>query len=158
MTVNVFAFTCGTLTGPFGHLMEGGEGDIELPIPAFLIEHPKGRALFDTGMHPDCQHDPLARLGERLATLFQFAFRLPTLPRSRVVRWDREGENASAAVPAAVMALLPRWRAVSRARWGEEASSCTRAWGSVAASSATMARVRSVDRPSTTSTSMRPAG
>ena len=23
-----------------------------------LIEHPKGRALFDTGLHPDCQRDP----------------------------------------------------------------------------------------------------
>ena len=29
---------------------------------AFLIEHPKGLALFDTGLHPDCQHDPAARL------------------------------------------------------------------------------------------------
>jgi hypothetical protein len=24
----------------------------------FLIEHSKGRALFDTGLHPDCQRDP----------------------------------------------------------------------------------------------------
>jgi len=38
--------------------MEGGEGDITVPIPVFLIEHPKGRALFDTGLHPDCQHYP----------------------------------------------------------------------------------------------------
>ena len=45
--------------------MEGGEGRIRLPIPAYLIEHPKGTALFDTGMHPDCQHDPAGRLGER---------------------------------------------------------------------------------------------
>ena len=30
--------------------MEGGEGDITVPIPVFLIEHPKGRALFDTGL------------------------------------------------------------------------------------------------------------
>jgi N-acyl homoserine lactone hydrolase len=38
--------------------MEGGEGDITVPIPVSLIEHPKGRALFDTGLHPDCQRDP----------------------------------------------------------------------------------------------------
>ena len=25
---------------------------------AFLIEHPKGLAPFNTGLHPDCQHDP----------------------------------------------------------------------------------------------------
>jgi N-acyl homoserine lactone hydrolase len=55
--------------------MEGGEGDITLPIPVYLIEHPKGRALFDTGLHPDCQHDPAGRLGPRLAGLFGFAFR-----------------------------------------------------------------------------------
>ena len=58
MTVKLYAFTCGTVTGEFAHLMEGGEGDITVPIPVFLIEHPRGRALFDTGLHPDCQHDP----------------------------------------------------------------------------------------------------
>lgn len=42
-----------------------GEGDITVPVPVFLIEHPKRRALFDTGLYPDCQHDPAGRLGER---------------------------------------------------------------------------------------------
>ena len=51
MTVKLYAFTCGTVTGEFAHLMEGGEGDITVPIPVFLIEHPRGRALFDTGLH-----------------------------------------------------------------------------------------------------------
>ena len=58
MSVKLYAFTCGWLTGEFGRLMEGGEGDITVPAPVFLIEHPKGRALFDTGLHPDCQHYP----------------------------------------------------------------------------------------------------
>jgi N-acyl homoserine lactone hydrolase len=31
-------------------------------------------ALFDTGMHPDCQHDPAGRLGARLAGLFDFDY------------------------------------------------------------------------------------
>src|SRR5580692_12127903 len=75
MTVKLYAFTCGTVTGEFAHLMEGGEGDITVPIPVFLIEHPKGRALFDTGLHPDCQHDPAGRLGPRLAGLFRIGFR-----------------------------------------------------------------------------------
>jgi hypothetical protein len=60
MTVKLYAFTCGTVTGEFAHLMEGGEGDITVPIPVFLIEHPKGRTLFDTGLHPDCSPIPLA--------------------------------------------------------------------------------------------------
>ena len=60
MSLTSARFTCGTVTGEFGHLMEGGEGDITVPIPVFLIEHPKGTALFDSGLHPDCQHDPAA--------------------------------------------------------------------------------------------------
>ena len=38
-------------------VLRSGEGDITVPVPVYLIEHPKGRALFDTGLHPDCQHD-----------------------------------------------------------------------------------------------------
>src|ERR1700746_2224954 len=74
MMVKLYAFTCGTVTGEFAHLMEGGEGDITVPVPVFLIEHPKGRALFDTGLHPDCRHDPEGRLGTRLASLFRIGF------------------------------------------------------------------------------------
>jgi glyoxylase-like metal-dependent hydrolase (beta-lactamase superfamily II) len=75
MSLRLFAFTCGRLRGDLGRLMEGGEGEVELPVPAYLIEHPKGTALFDTGMHPDCQRDPAARLGDRLAKLFAFDYR-----------------------------------------------------------------------------------
>jgi N-acyl homoserine lactone hydrolase len=74
MPVKLYAFSCGWLTGEFGRLMDGAEGDITVPIPVFLIEHPKGRALFDTGLHPDCQHDPAGRLGERMSRLFQIGF------------------------------------------------------------------------------------
>jgi N-acyl homoserine lactone hydrolase len=75
MSLSLFALTCGRLSGELSYLMEGGEGRVELPIPAYLIEHPKGRVLFDTGMHPDCQHDPAGRLGQRLAGLFAFDYR-----------------------------------------------------------------------------------
>jgi len=73
MAIRLFAFTCGTVTGEFARLMEGGAGDITMPVPVFLIEHPKGRALFDTGLHPDCRHDAAVRLGPRLAALFRIA-------------------------------------------------------------------------------------
>ncbi len=75
MSLSVFALTCGHLEGDFGHLMVGGEGRVRVPIPAYLIEHPKGSALFDTGMHTDCQHDPAGRVGPRIAGLFDFDFR-----------------------------------------------------------------------------------
>ena len=65
MSLAVYALTCGHLTGDFSRLMEGGEGRIRLPIPAYLIEHPKGIALFDTGMHPDCQRGHRCRINER---------------------------------------------------------------------------------------------
>ncbi|HEY1794493.1 MAG TPA: N-acyl homoserine lactonase family protein [Stellaceae bacterium] len=74
MSVQLHAFTCGTVTGEFGRLMEGGEGDVTVPIPVFLIEHPKGTAVFDSGLHPDCQHDAPTRLGERLTKLFRVGY------------------------------------------------------------------------------------
>ena len=56
MTVKLYAFTCGTVTGEFGRLMEGGEGDITLPVPVFLIEHPKGQSrvarVLRNALHP----------------------------------------------------------------------------------------------------------
>ena len=75
MSIRLHAFTCGTVTGDFGRLMEGGEGEVTVPVPVFLIEHPKGTAVFDTGLHPDCQHDAAARLGPRLTSLFRIGFK-----------------------------------------------------------------------------------
>jgi N-acyl homoserine lactone hydrolase len=74
MGVKLYAMTCGHITGKLGYLMEGGEGEARLPIPAYLIEHSKGLALFDTGMHPDCQRDPIARVGARVKDLFRFHY------------------------------------------------------------------------------------
>ena len=90
MSLQVYAFTCGTVTGEFGHLMEGGEGEITVPVPVFLIEHPKGTALFDTGLHPDCQRDPAGRLGERLAKLFRIGFEPGEDISARLTAIDRD--------------------------------------------------------------------
>src|SRR6202022_2250794 len=54
MSVKLYAFTCGTVTGEFAHLMEGGDGDITVPIPVFLIEHPKGRGSAGEGSDASC--------------------------------------------------------------------------------------------------------
>jgi N-acyl homoserine lactone hydrolase len=31
--------------------------------------------VFDTPMHPDCQHDPAQRIGSRIAGLFSFRYK-----------------------------------------------------------------------------------
>ncbi|MFD2232313.1 N-acyl homoserine lactonase family protein [Phaeospirillum tilakii] len=74
MSLKIFAFSCGTMTAEFARVMDGGAGDVTMPIPAFLIEHPKGRALFDTGPHPDCQRDPTARIGKEMASAYRLSF------------------------------------------------------------------------------------
>jgi glyoxylase-like metal-dependent hydrolase (beta-lactamase superfamily II) len=119
--------TCGRLSGDLGYLMEGGEGRADLPIPAYLIEHPKGTVLFDTGLHPDCQHDPAARVGTRLTGLFSFDFhpgeevsaRLETIGRDPAkidiivnshFHFDHVGGNAL--IPNATMVVQKReWEA-----------------------------------------------
>ena len=65
MTVKLYAMTCGRLVGRLKDMIEGEDGQVELPIPSYLIEHPKGRALFDTGMHPQLRSDAAGRIGER---------------------------------------------------------------------------------------------
>jgi glyoxylase-like metal-dependent hydrolase (beta-lactamase superfamily II) len=73
MTVKLYALTCGRLNGPFDSMMEGAQGRVDLPVPVFLIEHPKGRALYDTGMHPQLRTDAKSRVSERLVNMFDFS-------------------------------------------------------------------------------------
>ena len=63
MSVSLFAMTCGWLSGPLGAFLEGESGRIRVPVPCYLIDHPKGKILFDSGLHVDTQSDPAARLG-----------------------------------------------------------------------------------------------
>lgn len=74
MTVRMLAMTCGWLTGPMAGFLAGELGRLRVPVPCFLIEHPKGRVLFDSGLHPDCGTDPAARLGAA-ATVFDVEFK-----------------------------------------------------------------------------------
>jgi glyoxylase-like metal-dependent hydrolase (beta-lactamase superfamily II) len=61
--VKIYAFTCGWIRSSLGNFLEGAHGSIRVPVPCFLVDHPKGKVLFDTGMHVDTQHDPHGRLG-----------------------------------------------------------------------------------------------
>jgi glyoxylase-like metal-dependent hydrolase (beta-lactamase superfamily II) len=74
VTVRVYAMTCGWLTGPGGAFFEGEEGRLRVPVPAYLIEHPRGTAVFDSGLHVETQRDPEARLGG-LTRFWQVHFR-----------------------------------------------------------------------------------
>jgi glyoxylase-like metal-dependent hydrolase (beta-lactamase superfamily II) len=67
------AFTCGWLTGDLAGFLAGETGRLRVPIPCFLIEHPRGLVLFDSGLHPATQTDAAARLGP-LAPLFDVEF------------------------------------------------------------------------------------
>jgi glyoxylase-like metal-dependent hydrolase (beta-lactamase superfamily II) len=61
--MKLYAMTCGWLVGPMANFLAGTEGQIRVPVPCFLIDHPNGPVLFDSGMHPQTQTDPSARLG-----------------------------------------------------------------------------------------------
>jgi hypothetical protein len=38
-----------------------------IPVSSYVLDHPKGQVLFDTGVHCRATTDPIGRLGERLA-------------------------------------------------------------------------------------------
>ena len=124
MSLAVYALTCGHLTGDFSRLMEGGEGRIRLPIPAYLIEHPKGIALFDTGMHPDCQHDPASRVGSRVAGLFEFDYHPGEDIAARLVALGRDiihtVTNPLSRLTGAIHVYGGDFFAVSRSEWDPE--------------------------------------
>jgi N-acyl homoserine lactone hydrolase len=60
MTVRLYAFECGRLEIPHGFLLQGAKGKITVPVPSYLIVHPKGRAVFDSGLNIQTQSDPEA--------------------------------------------------------------------------------------------------
>jgi N-acyl homoserine lactone hydrolase len=45
-------------------LMYGLSGELTIPLPAYLIEHPRGLVLFDTGLVPAAMDDPHSVYGD----------------------------------------------------------------------------------------------
>lgn len=74
MTVTLSAFTCGHLTIPTAFMLAGRDGSTKVPITSYLIRHPRGTAIFDTGLHVDTQDDPTAHVGELLAAFHEFHY------------------------------------------------------------------------------------
>ncbi len=71
--LRLFPMTCGWLTAELGGFLAGESGRIKVPVPCFLIDHPRGKVLFDAGLHPHTQEDPQSRLGA-LAAMFEVDF------------------------------------------------------------------------------------
>ena len=75
VSVELYAFDCGQLTMPTGTFLENEEGIMTVPVPAFLIRHPKGCVLFDSGLHDELQADPLDYFGQELNALVTVHYR-----------------------------------------------------------------------------------
>jgi N-acyl homoserine lactone hydrolase len=72
MGLRLVPLECGWLESDVSGLMEGGSGRARLPIPSWLVLHPRGTLLFDTGLHPALQGDT-SRIGS-LADTFAVDF------------------------------------------------------------------------------------
>jgi glyoxylase-like metal-dependent hydrolase (beta-lactamase superfamily II) len=75
VTVKLYALSCGFLTAPLDRFLEGEPGTITAPVEVFLIEHPKGKAVFDTGLPKLAQTDPAAAYGRVNAETFKPTFK-----------------------------------------------------------------------------------
>jgi len=73
MTVRIYALNCGALEfDRRSFFPEAARGEaMRVPVPAFLVVHPKGKVLFDTGIHADGVRDPAAHFGKDLAAYFK---------------------------------------------------------------------------------------
>jgi glyoxylase-like metal-dependent hydrolase (beta-lactamase superfamily II) len=87
VAIKLFAFTCGWVTGPLEGFLEGQPGRLRVPVPCFLIVHPRGTVLFDSGLHVGTQTDPAGRLGH-LSQLFDIEFHPGEEVATRLARAD----------------------------------------------------------------------
>lgn len=60
----LWALDSPTFTVEAHTLMYGLSGELTIPMPAYLIEHPRGLVLFDTGLVPAAIDDPRAVYGD----------------------------------------------------------------------------------------------
>ena len=92
MSVRLYAMTCGWLTMPLHMFLDGEEGEIRLPVPAYLIDHPKGQVLFDSGLHTDIQ-DPVNKRAQTITKYFKPEFKAGEELGARLERCDVDVEK-----------------------------------------------------------------
>lgn len=69
MSVQLYAMTCGFLAMRHDFFVDGEKGIIAVPIPSYLIKHPKGTMVFDTGLEALLQSDDKATVDGALGSL-----------------------------------------------------------------------------------------
>src|SRR5688572_6431303 len=71
--LSIFALSCGSLEFDRSLFFPAATPgvDIVMPVSSFLVVHPAGKLIFDTGIHRDARTDPAGRLGQRVASLFR---------------------------------------------------------------------------------------
>ena len=68
MGLTIRPFECGWLNVDYSLIVPGHSGQVRVPVPAFLIEHPKGLVLFDLGLHSSLVHSS-ERIGKVAAVI-----------------------------------------------------------------------------------------
>ena len=70
--LRVYALSCGSLEFDRSLFFpaEASGTPLVAPVESYLVVHPKGKLVFDTGISCDAFADPAARLGKRVASLF----------------------------------------------------------------------------------------
>lgn len=70
-TIRLYCFIGGTLAYDQGIMtfMQGMGRKIRVPSLFFLIDHPKGKVLYETGLHPNLATDAQAHWGDRATAL-----------------------------------------------------------------------------------------
>lgn len=72
---------------PMTNFLRGEPGELRLPVPAFLIDHPKGQVLFDSGLHTDL-FDPKDKHAENITKYCKPEFRPGEELGARLERLD----------------------------------------------------------------------
>ena len=124
--LKLFAFTCGTFQSPQSFFGTDDQEIVNSPVPAYLIVHPKGLALFDTGLNMRYRREADARLGPTdwgfdIDESAEIAARLRAIDVDPAdIKWiinshfhaDHCGGNAS--IPNATLVIQDRERAAAR--------------------------------------------
>jgi glyoxylase-like metal-dependent hydrolase (beta-lactamase superfamily II) len=122
--VSITPLRCGVLTSAGEAFVPGWAGPIDLQVWAFLVTHPRGSVLFDTGMHPEVRDDAAGRLGG-VADLFEIDYEADDSIVAQLESADTDPASVDAIVcshlhfdHAGGNALLPDARViVQRAEW-----------------------------------------
>ena len=81
--VLLYAFTCGHITLPTSYFISGEHGKTRVPACVFLIDHPDGLALFDTGFS-----DRFVGLEKGLGKIVDMPAEHPVAERLRAMEID----------------------------------------------------------------------